>query len=273
MSTRTKFLEQITSIQEKLNLRRSEIQQAEKRYKRSLERYEKAVSAMQLIDLIRFFRVAIFGSARLKAENSSNRFIAQLTQALVESRKIDIVTGGGPGIMEAANEGLKNAHTHAIQNGQNLNSKNHGVLIELPFEENANQHLHISFKHQNFGTRLHELIHKTHGAYCAPGGLGTNLELIFLLQLQQAEHLERSYPVLAHPEWEPIIEKTHDVLYHQRVAQNEAPTINEEDLKKIIFTRDIEEIVSIFSAVYDQWRKQIKDKIIIVDDLPSSSCS
>lgn len=77
----------------------------------------------------------VFGSSRLDPTSTEFRFVSQLTKALVEARDIDIVTGGGPGIMEAAHYGGSLAIAEASSDGRSLSSRNHGVTIDLPFAE------------------------------------------------------------------------------------------------------------------------------------------
>ncbi|MFH1375099.1 MAG: hypothetical protein ABIH35_00300 [Patescibacteria group bacterium] len=228
--------------------------------------YEQALAARQLIDFVRFFRVAIFGSAQLRPENKESRFISDLTKALVEARPIDVVTGGGQGIMEAANEGLELARQERESNGSACDAKNHGLLVELPHEETGNKYLHLKTKHVHFSTRLQDFVSRIHGAYLAQGGYGTLLEKLFLLQLKQVKHLEQSFPIIAHSCWEEIIELVCEKLYHERKKNDEIPLIDEKDLNLIHFTDDIEEIVGIFAKKYDLWKKCVRDRVRYVTD-------
>ena len=75
-----------------------------------------------------YFRVSIFGSARIKPETHEYKQVYELAKKLVKN-KVDIVTGGGPGLMEAANLGAKNVKSK---------SKSFGLHIDLPFETSPN---------------------------------------------------------------------------------------------------------------------------------------
>lgn len=169
-------------------------------------RYENARERALPYQLFKHFRIVVFGSSRLDSTSTEFRFVSQLTKALVEARDIDIVTGGGPGIMEAAHYGGSLAIAGARDEGRELSSRNHGVTIDLPFAEPPNEHLTHESRHQEFSTRPQDCVDITQAAYCAPGGMGTLLELAFLLQLRQVGHLEPDYPIIAHPFWKPVIE-------------------------------------------------------------------
>ena len=87
-----------------------------------------------------WYRVCIFGSARIKPDTENYKLIYDLALELAK-RNIDIVTGGGPGLMEAANKGAKDAKS---VNDSSVKSRSIGLPIELPFETDANSHLQTS---------------------------------------------------------------------------------------------------------------------------------
>ncbi len=127
-----------------------------------------------------FYRVCIFGSARLKPESKFYQQVYELAKEL-SSREVDIVTGGGPGLMEAANKGAKD--------GSKL-SRSIGIHIELPFETTANNHLDVKRAHRRFSSRLDEFMRISHAVIVTPGGIGTILELFYTWQLIQVEHIK-----------------------------------------------------------------------------------
>lgn len=134
---------------------------------------------------LEFYRVCIFGSARIQADSPFYQEVYDLAKALSQEG-VDIVTGGGPGLMEAANRGAKDGgHT----------SRSIGLPIELPFESDANQHLDVKYHHRRFSTRLDEFMRISHAIVITPGGIGTLLELLYTWQLLQVAHIE-SRPVL-----------------------------------------------------------------------------
>jgi predicted Rossmann-fold nucleotide-binding protein len=193
------------------------------------------------------FSIAIFGSARLKEQSPEFQFVSKLTKRLLETIDVDIVTGGGPGIMEAANQGLTQACYPLDKR-----AKNYGLLIQLPFEEDANPYVHIEKKHKHFTTRLQSFVGLIQGAYISVGGIGTLLELALLLQLKQAGHLPANFPIIVDSVlWKPLLEQLYDLTYTQRI---DSPLINDGDIQSIIFSNDIDEIVEIFNSTYTLWK-------------------
>lgn len=94
------------------------------------------------------YRVTIFGSARAVPGSDTYEETKRAATALA-SMGCDIVTGGGPGLMQAANEGAKSA-------GEQIESM--GIRIELPFEQDVNAFVTQAFEHRTFFTRLHQFV-------------------------------------------------------------------------------------------------------------------
>lgn len=127
-----------------------------------------------------FYRVCIFGSARIGPESRIYHQVENLAEALA-SQGVDIVTGGGPGLMEAANRGAKKASQGAWS---------FGLHIDLPFETDTNQHLDVKSQHKRFSSRLDEFMRITHAVIVVPGGIGTLLEFLYTWQLMQVDHIK-----------------------------------------------------------------------------------
>lgn len=143
---------------------------------RTLEQYFSLETQLQQLEKDRF-RVCIFGSARLRPEHPTYQEVYHLARILAELR-IDIVTGGGPGLMEAANKGLIDADGRV--------GRSYGLTIDLPrSQEAANKHLDIKSEHRRFSSRLDEFMRLSHAVIAAPGGIGTLLELVYVWQLIQ----------------------------------------------------------------------------------------
>jgi predicted Rossmann-fold nucleotide-binding protein len=210
--------------------------------------------------LTRSYGIAIFGSARLEETTYEFHFVRNLAKTLVMQRQIDIVTGGGPGIMLAAHKGAKEAISIASEDGRTFKAKTFGVNIELPHEQLKNGLADIYTIHIEFSTRLQELIDKTQGVYIAPGGYGTLLELAMVLQLKQVGHLSSDYPILVHPFWKPMFDVINNKMYDERVASHHIPFIDREDLPLLTFTEDIVQIASLFIEGYDKWYEVFKKR-------------
>src|SRR5438552_10732111 len=134
------------------------------------------------------FRVCIFGSARIRPEDPVYQMVYRLARSLAKLG-VDIVTGGGPGLMEAANRG--------VQEARNEQSKSYGLPIELPKRlEAPNKHLDIKSQHRRFSSRLDEFMRLSHAVIVAPGGIGTVLELMYVWQLIQVGMVEERTVVL-----------------------------------------------------------------------------
>ncbi|MFK7873819.1 MAG: TIGR00730 family Rossman fold protein [Oligoflexales bacterium] len=127
-----------------------------------------------------FYRVAIFGSARLQPETELYRQAYDLAYKL-GTMGVDVVTGGGPGLMDAANRGVK---------AGGAESRSIGLPISLPFESDANNHLDVKHEHRRFSSRLDEFMRISHAVIVTPGGIGTVLELMYTWQLIQVKHIQ-----------------------------------------------------------------------------------
>ena len=128
-----------------------------------------------------YYRVSVFGSARIKANSPQFDQVYQLAYKL-SMRGVDIVTGGGPGLMQAANKGA--------QDGGQKVSRSIGLPIDLPFETTANAHLDVKKQHKRFSSRLDEFMRISHAVIVTPGGIGTILELFYTWQLIQVQHIK-----------------------------------------------------------------------------------
>src|ERR687890_1478367 len=127
--------------------------------------------------------VAVFGSARTPAEDPYHA-AAQETSALLARAGFSVITGGGPGIMEAANRGAFEAGGVSI-----------GCNIELPFEQRSNPYQTRSLKFKYFFVRKMMFVKYSLGFVIFPGGFGTFDELFEALTLIQTKKI-RNFPVI-----------------------------------------------------------------------------
>src|SRR6266576_5308800 len=107
------------------------------------------------------YRVTIFGSARAKPGTFVYDEVKRVAAALAEMG-CDIVTGGGPGLMQAANEGASAAN--APERGRSV-----GIRVELPFEQEVNPFVQQAFEHKTFFTRLHHFVLASDAFVVVPG--------------------------------------------------------------------------------------------------------
>src|SRR5215217_6753368 len=127
--------------------------------------------------------VSVFGSARTPPEHAQYR-AAQETGALLARAGFAVITGGGPGIMEAANRGAYEAGGISI-----------GCNIELPFEQGTNAYVDVSVNFRYFFVRKTMFMKYAEGFVIFPGGFGTMDELFEALTLIQTGKV-RNFPVI-----------------------------------------------------------------------------
>lgn len=185
------------------------------------------------------FRVAIFGSARTKKDDPLYKEVYDVAKAIGE-REIDVVTGGGPGVMEAANQGH--------EDGSSKSSESIGLTIELPFEAEGNEHLNIKKHFIKFSNRLEQFMRLSNVIVVMPGGIGTCLELFFTWQLIQVKHVCPMPIILYGDMWETLIEWIKDYP----LAQNR---MNPEDLDMIYVAKSPQEIIDIVDQAHEGFKK------------------
>ena len=152
------------------------------------------------LDENRFYRVCIFGSARIKAGGAAYDDVFELARML-SWEGIDILTGGGPGLMEAANRGAKLG-----QQEKSTKALSFGISIQLDTEPEPNRHLDVNRHHHKFSSRLDDFMRLSHSVICTPGGVGTLLELFFSWQLVQRKHMSmRPIVLMGKDFWTPLI--------------------------------------------------------------------
>jgi uncharacterized protein (TIGR00730 family) len=144
------------------------------------------------------YRVTIFGSARAKPGTYVYDEVQRIAAALAEMG-CDIVTGGGPGLMQAANEGA--ASVKAPERSQSV-----GIRVDLPFEQEVNPFVEQAFEHKTFFTRLHQFVLMSDAYVVTPGGIGTVLELMLIWQLLQVKHVHDTPLILVGEMWAELVD-------------------------------------------------------------------
>jgi uncharacterized protein (TIGR00730 family) len=173
--------------------------------------------------------ITIFGSARVPPGDPVYELARTVARRLGEAG-FDIITGGGPGVMEAANQGAKEAGALSI-----------GLNIELPFEERPNPHQDIELTFHYFFTRKIMFVRYATGFVVLPGGFGTLDELFEALVLIQTRKI-RNFPVVlvGTAFWAPMLDWLRETL----VADG---YINPEDMDLMALTDDPDEVVRLAS--------------------------
>lgn len=182
--------------------------------------------------------VSIFGSARTQPDKEyyilAEKIAYQLTQ-----RGYGVITGGGPGIMEAGNKGA-----------QRGNGKSVGLNIELPFEQSANRHIDsdklIDFDY--FFVRKVMFIKYAQGFVVMPGGFGTLDELFEALTLIQTQKIERFPIVLVGSDfWSGLID------WIKKVMLEKEENISPEDLELFAVVDTAEDAVIHIDDFYSKY--------------------
>lgn len=127
-------------------------------------------------------KIAIFGSARTNPDTNLYKAVEKLGYNIASNGWI-VVTGGGPGTMEAANKGAISAC-----NGKELCSI--AQAIYLPFEDGVNSYVQEYEQHETFYSRL-KTFADCDAFIVTPGGIGTLLEMAMIYQLVQAKHMDQ----------------------------------------------------------------------------------
>ena len=186
-----------------------------------------------------YYRVTIFGSARIVKNTPEYQSVYQLAKSLAQLGA-DIVTGGGPGLMEAANAGAKEG---------SMKSKSFGLRINLPFESDFNSHLDIKFFHKKFSSRLDEFMRLSNAIIVAPGGIGTMLELYYAWQLIQVGHIKERPIILVGKMWRGLID-------WMKENQLKKKLIDKKDIDQIQIVNQMEEVVPILQKEIEAFYKE-----------------
>jgi uncharacterized protein (TIGR00730 family) len=167
--------------------------------------------------------VSIFGSARIGRRNRYYGAARRLAAALVKEG-FAIITGGGPGVMEAANRGAKEAGGLSI-----------GCNIELPFEQGLNEFVDLGMEFRYFFVRKVMFVKYAEGFVIFPGGFGTLDELFEALTLIQTGKVDH-FPVVLYGKdyWDGMMQWIRErPLYEEKISP--------EDLDLVTITSDIDE--------------------------------
>jgi uncharacterized protein (TIGR00730 family) len=187
--------------------------------------------------------VTVFGSARF-AEGHKYYQLAQAVGSSLGRHGFGVMTGGGPGIMEAANRGARAVNSPSI-----------GCNITLPKEQRPNPYLDCWVEFKYFMVRKFMLAKYSYGFVCLPGGFGTLDELFNVLTLVQTGKMRHFPIVMVGTEfWQPLRD-----LIEKRLV--EAKTIDAQDTRYLYFTDSAEEAALFIQTIaMDQFSLTLKKK-------------
>ncbi len=154
----------------------------------------------------------------------------------------DVVTGGGPGLMLAANEG---AASNKSQGGSI------GIRVDLPFEQEVNPFLQEVYEHQTFFTRLHHFVLASDAFVVTPGGIGTLLEAAMIWQLLQVRHIKDTPLIFVGKMWSDLVE-----WVRKHMINGEAPLINPDDISIAICLNNADEAIEMLRKHHGKWQER-----------------
>lgn len=182
--------------------------------------------------------ISVFGSARTRPDDSDYQQAERLGASLVDAGYA-VITGGGPGIMEAANKGAAEAGGMSI-----------GLGIELPFEQGINEYVSTGYEFHYFFSRKVMLVRYSSGFVVFPGGFGTMDELFEAMTLVQTGKVTGFPIVLVGTDyWSGLIDWLREKLAGEK-------KISPADLDLVTLTDDNDEIVEVFAKADEARRRQ-----------------
>ena len=190
---------------------------------------------------VEHYRVSIFGSSRIRRGDPIYEEVKKLTYELAKMG-IDIVTGGGPGLMEAANAG-------AMEGQVDSHARSFGLAIHLPTEEGANPFVNKVFRHRTFFSRLHHFVRLSSAFIVFPGGIGTALELFMVWQLLQVKHMREHPLILVGTMWNGLLEWTRGTMVERGLA-------SPPDLEIVRIVATSEEAIPIVAESYEHFKQE-----------------
>src|SRR5438067_398733 len=194
--------------------------------------------------------VTIFGSARIGRANPMYASATELARMLAE-QGFAIITGGGPGVMEAANKGAKEAGGMSI-----------GCNIELPFEQGTNQYVDVAINFRYFFVRKMMFVKYSEAFVIFPGGFGTMDELFEALTLIQTGKVQ-NFPLILFGShyWRGLLDWIKTTMLPEK-------KISAEDLNLLIVTDSVEEACETIVKCYTDmcWEAQQSSEAVKIQE-------
>jgi uncharacterized protein (TIGR00730 family) len=186
------------------------------------------------------YRVSIFGSSMAPPESPLYGEVRHLARELA-AMGCSIVTGGGSGLMQAANEG-------ATLGGADDEFQSMAVCIDGDICGHPNPYVRRSHTHRNFFSRLHHFVHVSDAFVVVPGGIGTLMETMMVWQLLQARKLHGTPLILVGSMWTELVDWTRTHMLEVEPAMLAAV-----DLTIPTCVADVDAAVAVIREHYDAW--------------------
>ena len=188
------------------------------------------------------YRVTIFGSARAQPGTAAYEETKSLARQLARLG-CDIVTGGGPGLMQAANEG---AYSVSKDRRGSI-----GLHIDLEAEQNVNPFVGQVYAHRTFFSRLHHFALLSDAFVVVPGGVGTTLETTMIWQLLQVRKIEGTPLILIGEMWADFM-----AWARRHMLASTPPLAAPKDLRIPDCVPTAKEAVALIKKSRDRWARQ-----------------
>jgi predicted Rossmann-fold nucleotide-binding protein len=188
------------------------------------------------------YRATIFGSARVPKDHWVYQAVRDVAAELTRL-DCDVVSGGGPGLMQAANEGVHLANPNATAGSI-------GIRVDLPFEQTPNAFVTDLYEHGTFFTRLQHFVLVSDAFIVAPGGIGTVLETLMVWQLLQVKRLHNVPLILAGKMYADLVE-----WCKRYMLRADCPLAGAADIAIPVCVEDGPSIIRIIREHHAAWRK------------------
>lgn len=186
------------------------------------------------------YRVTIFGSCLVSQESPLYAEVRRLAQELA-AMGCSIITGGGSGLMQAANEG-------ASLGGVDDEFQSMGVCIDGEICGHPNPYVRRRHTHRTFFSRLYHFVHMSDAFLVVPGGIGTLMEAMMVWQLLQARKLYGTPLILMGGMWAELVDWT-----RTHMLEVDVPLVEEIDLTIPVCVSGVDEAVAVIRENRDEW--------------------
>ena len=186
------------------------------------------------------YRVTIFGSARLKPDTPLYNGIKNLSSELT-AMGCDIITGGGPGLMQAANEGSVSADPED-------KTQSVGIRVHLDYEQTTNPFVEKAYHHRTFFSRLHHFVLVSDAFVIVPGGIGTTLETLMIWQLLQVRQLQNKPFIAIGQMWSELV-----TWANKHMVDIESPMASPKDMEILQCVDSCDEAIALLKEAHKCW--------------------
>ena len=189
------------------------------------------------------FRVTIFGSARISKNDKEYKDVYNLAKMIGE-REMELVTGGGPGLMMAASAG----HKAGKKNGAHTI----GLGVKLYHEQEINKYVDLWMKYDRFSRRLDNFMSLSNVIVVAHGGVGTLLELFYAWQLMQVNHICNIPIILIGKQWSGLLKWLEKEPLKRKFLEKK-------DLYLLFHAKDYKEEIKMIDKAHEQYNNGDKN--------------